>query len=174
MRAAVAQSFRPEESAYRFNGFVTVAVPLLAIFIRAFLPIRFHFMSWFELPLLVTIYFAMARRNQIAGLMTGAIIGLVQDSMTTLPIGISGIANTIVGYGASSLSVKIDTENPGSRVLITFGFYLLYQFVFMTVARAMLQIDIDWEWRSVLLKSAANALVAVVLFAFLDRFRQKI
>ena len=174
MRTALAQTIRADESVYRFNGLITVGVPLLAIFIRAFLPIRFHFVSWFELPLLVTIYFALARRSQIAGLMTGAIIGLVQDSMTTLPIGISGIANTIVGYGASSLSVKIDTDNPGSRVLITFGFYLLYQFVYMTVARAMLQIDIDWEWRSLLLKSAANAIVAVLLFAFLDHFRQKV
>ncbi|HKD90642.1 MAG TPA: rod shape-determining protein MreD [Terriglobales bacterium] len=174
MRTAVVQTMRADESVYRFNGLITVGVPLLAIFIRAFLPIRFHFVSWFELPLLVTIYFALARRSQVAGLMTGAIIGLAQDSMTTLPIGISGIANTIVGYGASSLSVKIDTDNPGSRALITFGFYLLYQFVYMTVARAMLQIDIDWEWRSLLLKSAANAIVAVILFAFLDHFRQKV
>lgn len=173
MRAAVAQTMRPDEAVYRFPGGVTVGVPLLAIFIRAFLPIKFHFVAWFELPLLVTIYFAMARRNAVSGLMTGALIGLVQDSMTNLPIGVSGLANTIVGYGASSLSVKIDTENPGSRALITFGFYLLFQFLFMTIANGMARLDVQWQWRHELLKGAVNAVVAVVLFAFLDKFRQK-
>lgn len=174
MRAAVAQTMRPDEAVYRFNGLVTVGVPLLAIFVRAFLPIRFHFFSWFELPLLVTIYFAMARRNQVAGMMTGAIIGLVQDSMTQLPIGIYGIANTIVGYGASSLSAKIDTENPGSRALITFCFYLLQQFIYITVARGMVRLDLQWQWHRILLIGIVNALVAVFLFGALDRFRQKV
>lgn len=174
MRAAVAQTIRPDEAVYRFNGFVTVGVPLLAIFIGAFLPIRFHFVSWFELPLLVTIYFAMARRSQVAGLVTGAIIGLVQDSMGQYPIGIYGLANTLVGYGASSLSVKIDTDNPGSRALITFAFYLVHQFVYMMVARGMLQLDKEWQWSHVLLSGLANACLAVALFAFLDRFRQKV
>jgi rod shape-determining protein MreD len=174
MRAAVAQTMRPDEAVYRFNGLVTVGVPLLAIFIRAFLPIRFHFFSWFELPLLVTIYFAMARRNQVAGMMTGAIIGLVQDSMTQLPIGIYGMANTIVGYGASSLSAKIDTENPGSRALITFCFYLLHQFIYITVARGMARLDVQWQWHRVVLIGIVNAVVAVFLFASLDRFRQKV
>ena len=174
MRAAVAQTMRPDEAVYRFNGLVTVGVPLLAIFIRAFLPIRFHFFSWFELPLLVTIYFAMARRNQVAGMITGAIIGLVQDSMTQLPIGIYGMANTIVGYGASSLSAKIDTENPGSRALITFCFYLLHQFIYITVARGMVRLDLQWQWHRVVLIGIVNAIVAVFLFASLDRFRQKV
>jgi len=47
VRTAVAQTIRADESAYRFNGLVTVGVPLLAIFIRVFLPIRFHFIAWF-------------------------------------------------------------------------------------------------------------------------------
>ena len=175
MRAAVAQTMRPDEAVYRFPGMVTVGVPLLAIFLRAFLPIKFHFMAWFELPLLVVIYFAVSRRSPVAGLLTGAAIGLVQDSMmgTPWPIGINGIAETIVGYVASSLSVKIDTDNPGSRALITFGFYLLHQFVFETVARGMARIEFGWEWHRVLLLGLANAVLAVVLFAFLDKFRQK-
>jgi len=173
MRAAAAQTMRPDEAVYHFSGLVSVGAPLLAIFLRAFLPMHFHVFAYIELPLLVTIYFAMARRNPVAGLMMGAAIGLMQDSMTTLPIGTSGIANTLVGYGASSLSVKIDTENPGSRALVTFGFYLVYQFVYMAVARGLVQIDRQWQWNRELLVGLANGVIAVALFAFLDRFRQK-
>ena len=83
-----------------------MGVPLLALFLQAFLPMRFPFFSIFDLPLLVTIYFAMARRNPISGLFTGAAIGLVQDMLGPYPIGIYGIAKTVVGYGASSLGVE--------------------------------------------------------------------
>ena len=88
---------------YRFSLPVTVGVPLLALFLQAFIPRRFPFFSYFDLPLLVTIFFAMARRNPISGLLTGAVIGLVQDSIGGHPIGLYGIAKTVVGFGASSL-----------------------------------------------------------------------
>ena len=99
---------------YRFSIPVTIGVPLLALFLQAFLPRRFPFVSIFDLPLLVTIYFGMARRNPISGLFTGAAIGLVQDMLGPYPIGIYGIAKTVVGYLASSLGVKLDVENAGT------------------------------------------------------------
>src|ERR1700688_3732383 len=91
---------------YRFSIPVTVGVPLIALFLQAFLPRRIF--SIFDLPLLVTIFFAMARRNPISGLFTGAAIGLAQDMLGPYPIGIYGIAKTVVGYGASSLGAKLD------------------------------------------------------------------
>ena len=50
------------------------------------------------------------------------------------PIGIYGIAKTVVGYGASSLGVKLDVENAGARFLVTLGFYLVHSAVYFTVA----------------------------------------
>ena len=67
---------------YRFSIPVTIGVPLLALFVQAFLPLRFpRFAVYFDLPLLVTIFFAMARRSPVAGLFTGAVIGLAQDML---------------------------------------------------------------------------------------------
>ena len=60
---------------YRFSLPVALLVPLAAIFLQAFLPLRLPFFSIFDLPLLVTIFFAVARRSQVAGLLTGAAIG---------------------------------------------------------------------------------------------------
>jgi hypothetical protein len=38
----------------------------------------------------------------------------------------------------------------------------------------MLSIDLQWQWHRVLLMGLVNALVGVVLFVFLDKFRQKV
>jgi rod shape-determining protein MreD len=158
---------------YRFSVPVTVGVPLLALFLQAFLPRRFPVLAYIDLPLLVTIFFAMARRNPISGLLTGAVIGLVQDSLGGHPIGLYGIAKTVVGFGASSLGVKLDVENAGARLLLTLGFYLLHGVVYFTVARGMVNMNLNWNWGWSVVAGLVNAMLGVVLFWFLDKFKQR-
>jgi rod shape-determining protein MreD len=158
---------------YRFTLPVAVLVPLIALFLQAFIPLRFPFFAMFDLPLLVVIFFAVARRSQIAGLVTGALIGLLQDSLTHQPIGIYGIAKTVVGYGASSLGVRIDVENVGARFLGTLFFYLVHEVIYFVVAHGMVSLRVQWNWGRELLASLVNAGLAVVLFAVLDRLKQR-
>ena len=158
---------------YRFSIPTAILVPLLALFLQAFLPLRLHFFSIFDLPLLVVIFFSVARRGQISGLLTGAAIGLLQDSLTHQPIGVYGIAKTVVGYGASSLGVKIDVENAGTRFLVTLFFYYVHEIVYFAVARWLLSLTLQWNWPHELGSGLANAALAVALFAALDRLKQR-
>jgi len=163
---------REEIEVYRFGPVVSVVVPLLALVIQAFVPVKVHAFAVFDLPLLVTIFFAVTRRSQVSGMMTGAIIGLVQDALTHQAIGLYGVAKTVVGYGASSLGVKIDVENPGTRLLVTGGFYLVHQTVYYLVARNILGVAMEWLWARTLLAALLNGLAAIVVFAVLDRFKR--
>jgi rod shape-determining protein MreD len=159
---------------YRFSIPVTVGVPLAALFLQAFISRHFHgFAVYFDLPLLVTIFFAMARRNPISGLLTGGVIGLAQDMLGKNMIGIYGIAKTVVGYGASSLGAKLDVENAGARLLVTLGFYFVHSAVYFTVARYMVNIVEPWSWVRGLLAGLANAILGVMLYFFLDKFKQR-
>jgi rod shape-determining protein MreD len=158
---------------YRFNLPVAILVPLFAVFLQAFLPIRFPFFAIFDLPLLVTIFFAVARRSQVSGLITGALIGLLQDSLSHQPIGLYGISKTVVGYGASSLGVKLDVENAGTRLLMTFIFCVIHQFVYLVVARGLVGLAVGTNWLHELGSASANAVLAVALFALLDKFKQR-
>ena len=158
---------------YRFSIPVTIGVPFLALFVQAYLPRRLPFFSIFDLPLLVTIFFALARRNPISGLFTGAAIGLAQDMLGPYPIGIFGIAKTVVGYAASSLGAKLDVENLGARFLVTLGFYLVHQAVYFTVARGMVSLTMNWSWSREVLAGLANAVLGVGLYFLLDKFKQR-
>src|ERR1700751_1045481 len=159
---------------YRFSIPVTIGVPLLALFVQAFVPLRFpRFAMYVDLPLLVTIFFAMARRNPISGLLTGAFIGLAQDMLGHNPIGVYGIAKTVVGYGASSLGVKLDVENAGARLLVTLGFYLVHSAVYFAVARGLVNSTLHWNWGPGMLAGLANAFLGVILFFFLDKLKQR-
>jgi rod shape-determining protein MreD len=115
----------------------------------------------------------MARRNPISGLLTGAFIGLAQDMLGHNPIGIYGIAKTVVGYGASSLGVKLDVENAGARFLVTLGFYFVHAAVYFTVSRGLVNMTQTWSWAHGILAALANAFLGVVLYFVLDKFKQR-
>ncbi|HXZ32672.1 MAG TPA: rod shape-determining protein MreD [Terriglobales bacterium] len=159
---------------YRFSVPVAILLPLIAVFLQAFVPLRLHFFSIFDLPLLVVIFFAVARRSQVSGMVTGAAIGILQDALTpSLPLGVYGIANTVVGYGASSLGVKIDIENAGSRFLVILFFYVVHEIVYFTVARGLVGVTLHWSWAHELVSALANAIIGVAMFTLLDRFKQR-
>jgi rod shape-determining protein MreD len=175
MSVAVAYTSREREKieVFKFSLPVTIMVPALALVWQAFVPTKIHFLQEIDVPLLVTIFFAVARRSPVSGLLTGAIIGMMQDTLGHHPIGLFGIAKTFVGYAASSIGVKIDVENPGSRLLLTTAFYLLHQGVYFVIARGLVREALTWRWGHTALLALANAVFAVVLFAILDRLRQR-
>ena len=78
-----------------------------------------------------------------------------------------------MGYGASSLGVKLDVENAGARLLVTLGFYLVHAAVYFTVARGMVNLTLNWSWSRGVLAGLANAVVGVVLYFVLDKFKQR-
>lgn|SRR5579859_326064 len=177
MNAAVIYTSREEIEVYRFNFAATLFIPAAALLLQSYLPVAFHgrlhFFDVFDLPLLVTIFFGVARRNPIAGSITGCLIGLAQDALTHNYLGLFGIAKTFVGYGASSLATKIDVENPGSRFLITVGFYMIHRIAYVLVQRGMVLQDVPANWLHSIGAALANGLLAIVVFAALDRFKQR-
>jgi len=169
----ISQAKQERIEVYKFNPAVTIGVPFVALVMQAFIPVKLSFFHAFDLPLIVTIFFAVARRSPVSGCLTGAAIGLFQDALTHQPLGVYGIAKSVIGYAASSLGAKIDVENPGSRLLMTFGFFLIHEAIYITVARYLVAMNLTWLWGRELRDAFANAVLAVVVFALLDKVKQQ-
>ena len=165
---AIVYNSRLDAEEHDFHPLVTVLLPLLALLLQVYLPRYFHGFSLFDLPLIVTIFFAVARRNPIAGTVTGAIIGLLQDALAGLPIGVNGIAKSVVGFFAASIGVRLDVENSGTRFLLNFGFTLLASLIYIVIARVLIGTESAIIWSHELIKALANALLAVPLFLLMD------
>lgn len=164
---------RLEMEEHRFHPAVLILVPLLSIFLQVYLPLRFTSFAIIDLPVLVVIYFAVSRRSPIAGTLIGLIIGLMQDAMTHLPLGIHGIIDSIVGYVAASIGVRIDVDNPGTRLLMNFTFILCAGLLHTVILQRLLGMHPAWLWVHELIRAAVNALIGVILFALLDKLRRR-
>jgi hypothetical protein len=62
-------------------------------------------------------------------------------------------------------------ENPGSRFLMTFGFWFVHQFVYYTINLALVNVRDSWNWGHTLLAAFSNGFLAIVLFALMDRLK---
>ena len=108
----------------------------------------------------------------VLALLTG-LRGILQDALShDNPIGLYGIAKTIVGYIASSIGAKIDTEHPVSRFGMIFLFFHLHQAVLAVELRVLLNRPAPFFALRLLLDSVVTAAIGVFLFALLDRLRK--
>lgn len=171
--AILPQRSRREMEEHRFHPLVLILVPLLAIFLQVYLPLRFPSIAILNLPVLIVIYFSVSRRNPIGGTFLGLVIGIIQDAMTHLPLGINGIIDCILGYLAASIGLRIDVDNPGTRLIMNFVFILLASILHVLILRRLLGIHEQWYGLHDLIRALVNGLVGVVLFALLDRLRQR-
>jgi rod shape-determining protein MreD len=165
---------RRELEQHSFPPAIALLVPLGAILLQALLSRPFPRLAILDLPLIITIFFAVSRRNPVAGTLTGAAIGLLQDALTAQPIGVNGMAKSVIGYIAASIGIQIDVENLTTRILINFGFFLLNSFLLFLINRRLLGLsDFHIVWTHELIRAAINTAVALPIFFLLDNTKRR-
>jgi rod shape-determining protein MreD len=157
----------------RFQVVALGAITLIAIVGKFYLPRLIPNTEWLELPLLLTVYFGLMRRSQISALFFGAFVGLAEDllSPVNIPIGMYGITKTLVGYFSASMSMRFNVENSVIRLVLCFIFYIFHAFVYWIMRRALLGQMIPFDPQQALVFGGLNAIIAIPLFAFLDRMK---
>ena len=160
-----------KEGAEKIRAVWLVLIPLLAVLSQVYVPRFVPFLAYLELPLLITLHFALGRRGPLSAVFYGMTIGLVQDSLSNQPIGMFGIVKTLVGYFAASVSLRFDVENPVVTFILTYFFYFFHQFFYWVLARALLGEAVSFDLQQTLIFGLLNAIVALALFRVLDKLK---
>ncbi len=158
---------------HRYPILVYALVPLVALVLQAWLPRVLGRYDWLDLPLVITVYFALGRRNPIQGTVIGVVMGLFEDALSHYAIGINGIAKTAVGFLAASVGIRVEVDNHTVRVLLIFALSLVSSAIYLFVSRFMLGLTIEWSWLTELFRAVGNSVIALVLFPLLDRLQIK-
>jgi rod shape-determining protein MreD len=171
--SVLGENFRRDLEIRRYPVLAYAMVPLAALVLQAWLPRVLGRFAFFDLPLVVTVYFALGRRSPIQGTLMGAGMGLFEDALTHHAIGINGVAKTVAGFLAASVGIRIDVENFTIRLLLAFLLSLVASGVYVFVYRVLLGLELEWNWYTELFKAVGNSLIAMVLFPLLDRLQIK-
>jgi rod shape-determining protein MreD len=159
---------------HKFRGGAIFVATAVALLLQASVPVYFSKFSVLDLPLLLTIYFGLSRRNPSTGLLLGMTIGLLQDSLSgpTVPLGLYGIAKTIIGYLASSIGARLDTEHPIARFALTMVFFCVHQAMILVTRRILLAQPDPLFTLRLAISAGVNAIIGVFLFMALDKLRK--
>jgi rod shape-determining protein MreD len=156
---------------HRYPLLVYALVPLTSLVVQAWLPRVTSPYDWFDMPLVVTIYFALGRRDPIQGTLMGAALGLFEDAISHHAIGINGIAKSVVGFLAASTGVRVEVDNHAIRLVFTLVLSLVSSAIYLFVTRFLLGLEIEWSWLTELFRALGNSVIALVLFPLLDRLQ---
>jgi rod shape-determining protein MreD len=157
---------------HKYYTGASIGAALVALFLQGFLPKYFPHADLLELPLLVVIFFSLGRRNAASGMILGACIGILQDAISHLPLGVYGIALTVVGYVAAWIGYRINADLPLSRFALTFILYDLERLILAVIERYLMEqpsplLNVDW-----LIGALLAGILAVLIFPQLDRLRK--
>ncbi|MGC1089193.1 MAG: hypothetical protein WA894_12195 [Candidatus Acidiferrum sp.] len=78
----------------------------------------------------------------------------------------------MIGYLASSIGARLDTEHPAARFALTIVFYAVHQGVIALTQKVLLSQSERWLTMHLGAAALVNAVVAVFLFMLLDRLRK--
>jgi rod shape-determining protein MreD len=158
---------------HRYPAPLYVIAPVIALVVQALMPRVLGRFAYFDLPLVVTVYFALGRRSPIQGMFMGGFLGVFEDALTHHAIGINGIAKTVAGYLAASVGVRIDVQNTAIRLALNFVLSLLCSGIVVFVHRVLLGLELHWNWLAMLFEAIGNSIIALFLFPLLDRFQMR-
>src|SRR5215813_8220760 len=135
---------------HKFRGGTILLSLLIAVVLQSFLPVYIAKAGILDLPLLITIYFGLSRRNPSSGLLLG----------------------TVTGYLASSIGARLDTEHPAARFALTGAFFVLHQGIVILIQKLLLAQPQPWFTMRLLVACLVNATLGVFLYYLLDRLRK--
>jgi rod shape-determining protein MreD len=142
-----------------------------ALVLQTYLPLKVPLARLVDLPLLVTIYFALLRRSRLSAIALGTTLGLLQDALSHGYIGMFGMAKALVGYLAAWASVKFDPEHTATRFGVVGALVLIHN-LFMSALEQLLPTPPPFQPLDLVSAALLNVAIALVVFLGLDYFKR--
>lgn len=143
------------------------------VVIQGILSFKFKVFSYFDLPLICSVYYGFVLGNPIASILIGSGLGLMQDSLSGSLLGSNGLSKTLIGFLAASAGTKFNVDQAITRCVALFLFSigdgLLVSILGLTAGSgsnpAYGVVLGGWT-----LSAAFNTLLGLALFGYYDRF----
>ena len=116
------------------NIIYILLIGMLSLLLQAFFVPIIEIGVWRPDIVLLAVLYIGYRNGVIAGILSGFVLGLLQDSMSPLPLGMTSLVNSIIGFAAGQIrqfKLAYNARIFASVILILIQgciFYFFYQF----------------------------------------------
>jgi rod shape-determining protein MreD len=157
---------------YRVHSAAFWVSLFVGLLLQVSLPLKVPLARLFDFPLVLTVYFALVRRNKIFGTGLGTGLGLAQDTIAHGLIGMFGIAKALSGYLAASASLKFDMEQLGARYILTGLLVGVHGLVIVGLQHLLFEAPPPFVPLDLASAVIVNVGLALICYQILDRFRR--
>ena len=120
-----------------------------------------------DLVLVVVVYVALTS-GPVTGMLAGSAAGIVQDALSSGTVGIGGLANAIVGFGAGVIGQQFIVTAAFPRFVMFIVATLVHSALFMGMYVLLGLKEFPSPWAAVLSQAIGNAVVGIVAFAIIE------
>jgi rod shape-determining protein MreD len=152
-----------------------ILVIALAVLIESQASQYWDALRYVDLPLIVTVYFALMR-DPVLGMLAGYAAGLSGDLAPGAGpiVGVGGFSKTLIGFVVATVAVRFSLEGPLVRVLVIGFSSLVNSMLYVGLYNVMNQEIARTGWPDVLMmrvafETAANLIFGVIIFWILDK-----
>jgi rod shape-determining protein MreD len=150
------------------------AASLVAVVvIQGILSFKFKVVGYFDLPLVVCVYYGFILGNPIASILIGSALGLMQDSLSGAVLGANGLSKTLIGFFAATAGSKFAVDQPITRIFALFLFSIGDDLL-VTILSLMIGPASSATYSGAiggwLLSATFNTLLGLVMFGYHDRW----
>ena len=146
-----------------------IAIPAIALLLQTTGAMVFPAATLLNLPLLATVYVALGARTPAGATVAGMLIGWAHDGLTHGPLGVFGMAYSVLGYLAGMARQLLEMGEPA--MLGTFvGFaYALHEVLLFAIRRYLMDQPVAPEPVLWIALAALHVGLALVVFPILNR-----
>lgn len=120
--------------------------------------------NWVFDLVLVGVVFAGLQWGPAAGLVGGTLGGMLQDLLSGQIVGVSGLAKTLVGFGAGVIGAQFVLTRAHARSIIVAGSSLVHRVLMIGLTGLIAQQWPAVSWGALLAETGLNTLAGFLLF----------
>ena len=124
-------------------------------------------------PFLIVVVAQATRGRRSEAMAVGAVAGIVQDMLSSVDFGVHYLSKLVVGYVASLVATSLIPGQPLTAAVLLAGGTILEVIVQMLCGVLLGQHFNTPGLGELAVEVVANVAVGLVVFAVIDRFRQK-
>jgi rod shape-determining protein MreD len=144
--------------------FIIVSTVILQVLLTRYFPRLF-----LDLPLVSVLYLTIAKENLIWTILSGTVVGFLQDSLSPGPLGMNGFTKISIGCLAYMVNTILAIDRVVTRWGILFLSSLLAGLLFLVLRILFLNRNEMIDGERILISGLLNACVGLPLFYLFDK-----